>query len=221
MWDRTTVESMHTDVFYHLFWQSLSLSKWARPLSMGPRVKAVHREFPKRGRELLLNSLQAVISAAGEATLIFFVWQISNIMHCQIILNTLSVTRRTCSPYSDLLWLINSTATVCHWTINQDIPPPHPYTHTPTPQTCTSSDSSSPVSLFEYEVALGWLPQNKPLGEHAAWRSCSHMSEFWLSKMHNSPVPTDLTTPLTTVRGLFQIYLHIILIALWSRGLFL
>lgn len=33
--------------------------------------------------------------------------------------------------------------------------PPHPL----------SFDSSSPVSLFEFVVALGWLPQNKPVGE--------------------------------------------------------
>lgn len=150
MWDTTTVESMHTDVFCHLFWQSLSLSKWARPLSMGPRVKAVHREFPKRGGELLFNSLQVVISAAGEATLIFSVWQISNIMHCQIILNTLSVTRRPCSQYSDLLWLINSTATACHWTINQDTPPTPPHYHTYPPP----NKPAHPLTLLHLSAYL-------------------------------------------------------------------
>lgn len=149
---------MHSDAFYHLFWQALTLSKWGGPLSMGPRVNAVHGEFTKGGGELLLTSPQVVISAAGEGMLIFFAWQISNIMHCQIILNMASVTRWPCSQYSDLLWLINSAATACHWTINQGPPPPKP---------CTFSDSSSPVSPFEYEVRLGWLPQNKPLGEHS------------------------------------------------------
>lgn len=125
---KTTVKSMHTDVFYHLLWQSLTLSKWrGAPCQWGPRVKAVHRDFTKWGGELLLTSPQVVISAAGEGMLIFFAWQISNIMHCQIILNTASVTRWPRSQYSDLLWLINSGATACHWPINQDISnsPPH------------------------------------------------------------------------------------------------
>lgn len=64
-----------------------------------------------------------------------------------------SVTRWPRSQYSDLLWLINSPDTACHWPINQDI-----FT--------LPSSSSSPVSPFVYEVALEWLPQNKPLGEH-------------------------------------------------------
>lgn len=64
-----------------------------------------------------------------------------------------SVTRWPCSQYSDLLWLINSATTVCHWPINQDVSAPPTTTH---PAASSSpSDSSSPVSQFEYEVALG------------------------------------------------------------------
>ena len=39
---------------------------------MGPRVKAVRRDLTKWGGELLLTAPQVVISATGEATLIFF-----------------------------------------------------------------------------------------------------------------------------------------------------
>lgn len=38
-----------------------------------------------------------------------------------------------------------------------------------------SSDSSSPVSPFEYELALGWLPQNKPLGEQGLAKLFTHV----------------------------------------------
>lgn len=194
---------MHTDVFYHLFWQSLTLSKWGGPLSMGPRVKAVHRDLTKWGGELLLTAPQVVISATGEATLIFFAWQISNIMHCQIILNMASVTRWPRSQYSDLLWLINSAATACHWPINQDI-------SNPPSSSSASSNSSSPVSPFEYEVALGWLPQNKPLGEQGLaklfytcrnfdWGICIALLCQWMWQPLSPPV-----------RGPLQIYLHII-----------
>lgn len=166
---------MHTDVFYHLFWHLLTLSKWRGPLPMGPGVKAAHWGYTKWGWELLFTAPQVVISAAGEGMFIFFAWQISNIMHCQIILNMASVTRWPHSQYSDLLWLINSAATACHWPINQDISTPistqflfpEPLTH--------SSDSSSPVSPFEYEVALGWLPQNNPLGEHSLANLFTHV----------------------------------------------
>lgn len=43
------------------------------------------------------------------------------------------------------------------------VPLPHQSRHLQPP--LLSFDSSSPVSPFEFEVALGWLPQNKPLGE--------------------------------------------------------
>lgn len=189
---------MHTDVFYHLFWQSLTLSKWGG----GPPhpAKAVHREFTKRGGELLLNSPQVVISAAGEGMLIFFVWQISNIMHCQIILNMASVTRRPCSQYSDLLWLINSAATACHWTINQDPSPPPP----PNP--------AHPPTLLHLSAHLNmrWRLDGFhkiSLWENTAWQSCLHVYAQ-LSCANGCDNPSH--------PSLFQIYLHIILIILWT-----
>lgn len=75
-------------------------------------------------------------------------------MHCQIILNMVSVTRWSCSQYSDFLWLINSAATACHWPINQDI--------------------STPFLRFFFTCQPIWIwggawmasTKRKPLGEH-------------------------------------------------------
>lgn len=69
-------------------------------------------------------------------------------------------------------------------------------------------DSSSPVSPFEYEVALGWLPQKKPLGEQGLAKLVTQKS--WLRNMQSFPVPADVTTFLTPVKrvssGLFTHY---------------
>lgn len=159
--------------FIIYFGSQLTLSKWGGPLSMGPRVTAVHREFTKRrrrpggGGHSSLQRSEVVISAAGEGTLIFFAWQISNIMHCQIILNiVLCDTMAAFSIFRFALAhkLSRHRVPLAH----QSRRPPHHHHHhtTPASSSSSSSDSSSPVSPFEYEVALGWLPQNKPLGEH-------------------------------------------------------
>lgn len=70
---------MHIDVFYDLFWQSLTLSKYGALPPPLPRsqwasrgVRVAHKEFTKLSEEPLLTAPQVVISAAGEGMLIFF-----------------------------------------------------------------------------------------------------------------------------------------------------
>lgn len=120
-----------------------------------------------------LTSLQIVVVAIGEGTFIFFTWQISNIMHCQIILNTTAVTRRPCSQYLDLLWLINPAATTCHWTINHDDLHPHP--------------SSLTLLHLSAHLNMRWRlngSQKISLWDSTAWQRCLHVREIWLRNTH-------------------------------------
>lgn len=145
------------------------LTGW-RSCVNGPLFKAV-----KRGG-VRFTSLQVVIVATGEGTLIFFTWQISNIMYCQIILNTTGVTRRPCSQYSDLLWLINPAATTCHWTINHD-------------DLHLSPTRARSLTLLHLSAHLNmrWRldgSQKISLWESTAWQRCLHVREIWLRNMH-------------------------------------
>lgn len=74
----------------------------------------------------------------------------------------------------------------------------------------SSTDSSSPVSPFEYEVALGWLPQNKPLGEHGLAKLFTRVG-ILIEEYAQLSCCQWMWQPLSPQsRGLSQIYLHII-----------
>lgn len=128
-----------------------------------------------------------------------------------------SVTRWPRSQYSDLLWLINSAATACHWPINQDVSAPPHHTTPPPPPPLPR------LTLLHLSAHLNmrWRLDGFhriSLWENTAWQNCLHVWEFWLRNMHSSPVPADVTTPLSPKSEVFSLVFSSLSHHLVERG---
>ena len=90
----------------------------------------------------------------------------------------------------------------------------------PQPSRLQPHNSFSLVSPFEYEVALGWLPENKLLGEQDPAKLFTRVG-ILTEQYAQLSCSNRFATTLTPVRGLLQTHLHfkVQLVILWQKCL--